>query len=71
MRGTAEVQNDAGACGHTPGAEHQMEQYWKVRLGQAATNFKGDPSGIQIDPHEDTQFVIHSILQEKVRKPTA
>lgn len=71
MRGITEVQNDAGACGRTPGAEHQMEQYWEVRLGEAATDFKGDASGIQIHPHEDTQFVIHSILQEKVRKPTA
>jgi hypothetical protein len=55
-----------------PCAEHPGEQYGEVCLGgEAATGFTGDAAGIQIKPNGRTQFMIHSILQEKVRKPTA
>jgi hypothetical protein len=58
------------ARGHTLGAQHQLQRYGEVCLDEA-TGFNGDAPGIQIHPNEDTQFLIHSILQEKVRKPTA
>ena len=59
------------ARGRPLGAQHQLQQYGEVCLGEAATGFRGGSPGIQINPNEDTQSMSHSILQEKVRKPTA
>ncbi len=71
MGRTVEVGRDVLFRGEPARAAHDVQQHGVIGLGQAAGDFQGYPSGINIHTDQHTQFMVQGFSHRDFQEPAS